>query len=215
MAILDETTSSPARAPPATAAPSPPRAIVEEPAKEKEPAKSTTPAASPARSAAQSEPAQGAHSPGQGSGTKRTEAEMVRTSARGGDDILTRMSPPWAKSPPRVHNSYPISSSRLSALESMSMTELRDEYFNRLAQHVKLESHLVKLIQKRHEVHTHITRTFCLLILILCSPQATSFLLANEFGAKSNLNLETLKLSTSNTVPPRYRVSFDNLLYFR
>ena len=66
----------------------------------------------------------------------------------------------------------------------MSMLELREEYFSRLSQHIKLESHLVKLMQKHHEVHAQITRTFCLFILILCSPQATNFLLANELGAK-------------------------------
>ena len=157
--ILDETTSSPARVPPTAIAPSPPRAAIEERATEKEPARPPTPIVSPARFAAQSEPVQGAHSPGQGSGTKRdegevarTEGEMARTSAEVGTNTMTRTSPPRAKSPPALHNVYPISASRLAALESMQMTELRDEYFAQLAHHMKLETHMVRLMQKRHEV---------------------------------------------------------------
>ena len=116
---------------------------------------------------------------------------MARTSAGGGENIITRMSPPRTNSPPLAHNVYPISSSRLAALESMSMTELRNEYFARLGQHIKLETHMVKLMQKRNEV---LTRVFCLFTLVLCSPQATSFLLANELGSEKNLNREILKL---------------------
>ena len=64
------------------------------------------------------------------------------------------------------------------------MTELRNEYFARLSQHVKLESELVKLMQKRHEVTILLTRAFSMFILVYYSPQATSFLLDNELGAK-------------------------------
>ena len=110
---------------------------------------------------------------------------MARTSTGGGENIVTHMSPPRTNSPPPECNIYPISASRLAALESMSMTELRNEYFSRLAQHVKLETHMVKLMQKHHEV---LTRAFCLFILVLCSPQAISFLFANELGAKNNMN---------------------------
>ena len=75
----------------------------------------------------------------------------------------------------------------MPALESLSLTELHDEYFNRLSQHAKLESNMVKLMQQRHKVtYALLTRAFSMFLLVYCSPQATSFLLANELGAKSN-----------------------------
>ena len=68
------------------------------------------------------------------------------------------------------------------------MTELRNEYFSRLSQHAKLESELVKLMQKRHEVNMlSLPVLFNIFILVYCSPQATSFLLANELGAKNDV----------------------------
>ena len=206
-AILDETTSSPARDPPATVAPSPPRATAEGPVTEKEPASQSTPVASPAHSAAQPRPAQGAQSPGQGSGTKRAEVEVTRTSTGGGENIMTRMSPPRTNSSLPAQNTYPISSSRLAALESLSLTELHNEYFAQLGQHVKLESHMVKLMQKRHEVYTQLTQDFCLFNLVLCSPQAKSFLLANELGAENNSNSLNFEIvDFANTAPSINRV---------
>ena len=185
---MDEVTSSPPRAPPGattTAASSPPRATTEEPAKEAETAKLPTPVASPARSAAQDEPHQGS-SPGQGSGTKRAEEEGTRASVDQGATTMTRTSPPRANSPPPAQDTFPTSS-RMPALESLSLIELHDEYFSRLSQHAKLESDLVKLMQQRHKVTMFLlTRAFSMFILVYCSPQATSFLLANELGARSN-----------------------------
>ena len=75
------------------------------------------------------------------------------------------------------------------------MSELRDEYFSQLARHVKLETHMVKLMQKRCEVYSYLTHAFCLFILVLCSPQATSFLLANELGAENNSNSLNFEVS--------------------
>ena len=52
-------------------------------------------------------------------------------------------------------------------------------------------------------------------ILVLCSPQATTFLLANELGAENNsnsLNFEVVDFG--NTAPLIYRVWDDNLIYF-
>ena len=150
---MDEGTSSPPRAPPGattTAASSPPGAAAEEPAKEAETAKLPTPVASPARSAAQDEPHQGS-SPGQGSGTKRAEEGGVRASVDQGATTMTRTSPPRANSPPPTQDTFPTSS-RMPALESLSLTELHDEYFSRLSQHAKLESNLLKLMQQHHKV---------------------------------------------------------------
>ena len=160
---MDEGTSSSPRAPGATAAPSPTRAVAEEPTKDAEPAKPPSHVASPARSAAQSEPQQDL-SPGQGSGTKRIEEEVVRASADQDATAMTRTSPPRANSPPPTWTTFPLASSSMPVLESLSMTELRDEYFSRLSQHVKLESQLVKLMQKRHKVNM-----LCLPILLIHS----------------------------------------------
>ena len=150
MAILDETTSSPVRDPPATAASSPPKSATEGPVGEREPAQPSIPVASPAHSAAQPGHDQGAQSPGQRSRTKRTEAEATRTSAGGGENTMTQMSPPRTNSPPPVQIIYPITASQLAGLESKSMSELRDEYFTRVAHHARLEAHMTKLMQKRH-----------------------------------------------------------------
>ena len=85
---------------------------------------------------------------------------MARTSAEVGTNTMTPTSPSRAKSPPALHNVYPISDSRLAALESMPMADIRDEYFAQLAHHVKLETHMVKLMQKHHEVCAQVTRAF-------------------------------------------------------
>ena len=155
MTILDDTTSSPVRDPPATVVSSPLRTAPEGPVDEREPAQPSVPAASPAHSAAQPHPDQGAESPGQGSRTKRAEAEATRTSTEGGDNIMTQMSPPKTNSPyPPAQSIYPITASELAGLESKSTSELRDEYFTRVAQHARLEAHMTRLMHKRHEVCT-------------------------------------------------------------
>ena len=73
----------------------------------------------------------------------------------------------------------------------MSMSELHKEYFLRLSQHKELEGHLVQLMQRHHEVTARIVHTFCLFVLIHCSPQALSLYLANELGA-NHIELLTL-----------------------
>ena len=161
MAIIDDTTSSPVKNPPATAASSPPRTATEGPVDDRKPAQPSIPIASPAHSTAQPESAQGAPSPGQGSGTKRAEAEAARTSTGGGDNIMTQMSPPNTNSPPPAQSIYPITASQLVGLESKSMSELCDEYFTRVAQHARIEAHMTRLMHKRHEVYTHLTHEFC------------------------------------------------------
>ena len=120
----------------------------------------------------QSEPAQGDHSPGQGSGTKRGEVEATRA-VEGAADTLATVTPPRTKSPPPVRN-IDSAPSRLPALESMSMSELRKEYFLRLSQHKELEGHLVQLMQRHHEVTTQLVHTFCLFVFVYCSPHAVS-----------------------------------------
>ena len=159
-AIVDDTSSSPARAPPAAAVPSPTKVPIDEPIFEEDPTKSPEPVASSAHSPAQSEPAQAEHSPGQGSGTKKGEVEAARTSVEGAADTLATVTPSRARSPPPVHNTDQAPSARLPALESMSMSELRKEYFIRLSQHKELEGHLVQLMQRHHEVITQIVHAF-------------------------------------------------------
>ena len=125
---------------------------MEEPIKETEVAKSPTPVASPARGAAQEGPQQEL-SPGEGSGTKRTEEEATRTTAGEDAAAMTRDPPPRANSPPPAQTTFPLASSSMPALESLSMAGLRNEYLNRLTQHVKVEGELVKMMQRRHEVN--------------------------------------------------------------
>ena len=75
------------------------------------------------------------------------------------------------------------------------MTELRNEYFSRLSQHMKLESELVKLMQKRHEVNT-----LCLPVLLVRSslytvaPKQQVFYLLMNLVLKMILSLETRSL---------------------
>ena len=125
---------------------------MEEPIKETEVAKPPTPVASPVRGATQEEPQQEL-SPGEGSGTKRTEEEATRTTAGEDAATMTRDPPPRANSPPPTQTTFPLASSSMPTLESLSMAGLRNEYLNRLSQHVKLEGELVKMMQKRHEVN--------------------------------------------------------------
>ena len=125
---------------------------MEEPIKGPEAAKPSTPVASPARSAPQEETQQEL-SPGEGSGTKRVEEEATRTTAGEDAATMTRDLPPRANSPPPAQTTFPLASFNMPALESLSMAGLRNEYLNRLTQHVKLEGELVKMMQRRHEVN--------------------------------------------------------------
>ena len=142
--------------------PSPPRAAAEEQNKEAEVTKSPPPMASPAQGAAPDEPQQHL-SPGQGSGTKEDEDETIRTSADKDATDMTREPPARVNSPPPAQTSFPLASSSMPALESLSMAGLHNEYLNRLTQHVKLEGELVKMMQRRHEVHM-----FLLLVTFGC-----------------------------------------------
>ena len=66
---------------------------------------------------------------------------------------MTREPPTRVNSPPLAQTSFPLASSSMPALESLNMAGLRNEYLNRLTQHVKLEGELVKMMQRRHEVN--------------------------------------------------------------
>ena len=132
--------------------PSPPRAAVEEHNKEAEVIRSPPPVASPAQGTAPDEPHQHL-SPGQGSGTKEAEDELIRTSAGEDATAMTRNPPPRANSPPPAQTLFPLASSSMTALESLSMAGLRNEYLTRLTQHGKLEGELVKMMHRRHEVN--------------------------------------------------------------
>ena len=125
---------------------------MEEPSKGPEATKPSTPVASPARSAHQEETRQEL-SPGEGSGTKRAEEEAIRTTAGEDAATMTRDLPPRADSPPPAQTSFPLASVNMPALESLNMAGLRNEYLNRLTQHVKLEGELVKMMHRRHEVN--------------------------------------------------------------
>ena len=84
---------------------------------------------------------------------KRTEEEAVRTSAGEDATAVTRDPPSRVNSPPPAQTSFPLASSSMPAMESLTMAGLRNEYLNRLTQHVKLEGELVKMMQRRHEVN--------------------------------------------------------------
>ena len=125
---------------------------MEEASEETETAKTPTPVASPARVNNQERIHQEA-SPGEGSGTKATDGAAAGTSARPEAEAMTRKPSAGANSPPLVQASYPLATSGLPNLESLDMAGLRNEYINRLTQHMKLEGELVKTMLKRHEVN--------------------------------------------------------------
>ena len=142
-----------------------------------ESAKVPTPIASPARSPAQPEPAQAEQSPGQGSGTKEGKVEITgtgNTPVKDTVDVLAKATTPEAKPTPSSRGKDPVPYSELLALESMSMLELCEEYFTRLAQHKNLEGDLVNMMQKHHKVVARVIYTFCMFVLIRCIPQALS-----------------------------------------
>ena len=121
--------------------------------------------ASPARGNTQEEIRQES-SPGEGSGTKGNEDNITRTLAGPEAAAMNQESPVRAKSPPPAQTSFPLASSNLPNLELLDMAGLRNEYINRLTQHMRLEGEMVKMMLKRHEVNIlFLTLTLCECIL--------------------------------------------------